>query len=106
MLGKSLRGLVFQAQAKKLDLTKNMDEAEAFFNSADFAPAGGRGRNEAVCDAVFEATQMAWGDHSIKVICLVGDSPPHTADDDDIKAIKASGSVPSSQFFGKDFMFR
>jgi len=88
---------------KKLALTSNMDEVKAFFAAQYFTPTGGDGRNEAVCDALYEACQMGWGDNSLRVICLVGDAPPHTSDDDDIRSLKEKGATPSSQFFGKSF---
>lgn len=88
---------------KKLELTEDTAAVKSFFASPDFVASGGAGRNEAVCDALFEALQFPWGEHSLRVVCLVGDSPPHTADDDDIRALKAAGTAPSSTFFGKPF---
>ncbi|MFH1748844.1 MAG: vWA domain-containing protein, partial [Planctomycetota bacterium] len=89
--------------SKKMDLTSDMAAVKAFLNSADFQPGGGAGRNEAVCDALFEACQLPWGEHAFRVICLVGDAPPHTADDDDIRTLRSSGAAPESAFFGKSF---
>jgi len=88
----------------KLNLTQDMAKVRAFLSTdSGFTPSGGAGRNEAVCDALYEASQMAWGDHALRVICLVGDAPPHTADDDDIRSLKAEGKSPSSDFFAVSF---
>jgi len=88
----------------RLDLTPDMAKVRAFLSpESGFRPSGGAGRNEAVCDAIYEACQMAWGDYALHVICLVGDAPPHTSDDDDIRAMKAEGRTPSSQFFAMSF---
>ena len=68
------------------------------------SPRGGAGNNEAVCDALFEAaSKMSWGERGYKVLCLVGDAPPHTDSDDDIAALKASGTAVDSPFFGRPF---
>lgn len=88
---------------KKLHLTKDLASVKTFFADTNFRPDGGAGRNEAVCDALYDACQMAWGDNSLRIVCLVGDAPPHTEDDDDIKSLKKSGKAPSSPFFGKSF---
>lgn len=88
----------------RLDLTADMAQVRTFLRpESGFTPSGGAGRNEAVCDAIYEACQMAWADHALRVICLVGDAPPHTSDDDDIRAMKTKGTTPSSQFFAMSF---
>lgn len=89
---------------KRLELTKDMDAVKGFFSSTDFSPQGGAGRNEAVCDAIFEACQkMSWGEHSTRIICLVGDAPPHTENDEDIQTLRSAETPPSSQFFSQPF---
>lgn len=87
---------------KRLDLTPDMSQVRTFLSEkSGFKPSGGAGRNEAVCDAIYEACRMAWGDYSLRVICLVGDAPPHTRDDSDIRKLISEGKTPSSHFFGK-----
>jgi len=84
-----------------LALTADMSKVRAFLSSSEFTPSGGAGINEAVCDALYEACQMAWGDRALRVVCLVGDAPPHTNDDEDTRELQATGRKPSSDFFGK-----
>ena len=89
---------------KRLELTNDMDAVKGFLNATEFSPQGGAGRNEAVCHAIFEGCQkMSWGEHSLRVICLVGDAPPHTANDEDIQTLKSAGTAVSSTFFGQPF---
>jgi uncharacterized protein YegL len=88
--------------ARTLDLTTSMAEVNEFLNS--LSPGGGGGMNEAVDDALKQACErMTWGEHSFRVVCLVGDAPPHVEDDDDIRFLREQKSFVSSEFFGRKF---
>jgi hypothetical protein len=87
---------------RSLDLTDRMGEVNEFLDA--LSPDGGGGKNEPIDDALKEACEkMSWGRHSFRVICLVGDAPPHDADDEDTVYLRQTKAYVSSEFFGRPF---
>ncbi len=92
----------FSFVTKALNLTQDRGRVIRFLN--ELTPDSvGLAKNEAVFDGLNAAARtMSWGRHSYRVICLVGDAPPHTAHDSDTKMLRDTGRIPRSDFFGKD----
>jgi hypothetical protein len=87
---------------KMLNLTSSMAEVNDFLDA--LSPDGGGGKHEAVDEALTQACErMNWGEHSFRVMCLVGDAPPHEADDPDVRYLRKGKVFVSSEFFGRPF---
>ncbi len=85
-----------------LDFTEDLTNVQKFVNG--LSPfSKGKGRNEAVFEAVDVALRMAeWNTNSFKVMCLVGDAPPHRPGDVDTEWMKVRGDV-ASEYFDEPF---
>lgn len=84
-----------------LDLTDSEQAVQEFLE--ELKPySEGRGRNEAVFEGLSEALEGAtWNPHSYKVLCLVGDAPPHHPDDVDTRWAQSEGIRLKSDCLGR-----
>ena len=88
---------------KTLPLTRDRAEVVRFLNKLQ-PHSVGKSVNEAVFDGIAEAVYaMEWGDHSYRVLALVGDAPPHRKDDRDTRWLVEHNQPPGSEFFDKQF---
>lgn len=89
---------------KALPLTDNMIKVREFLHLLGAKSHNDFGKAEAVWDGLARGAAMSFGGkHSVKLLCLVGDAPPHDGTDRDIEAAREKKQIPDSEYFDISF---